>query len=101
MLAATWGPLQTEEVLDALCWMRSYNIQNPGDTIRVFGGYFGAGHVQVSDEVAGPAGKIMIDANNAYNLNLTKEVLEALADVNLSWPQPQAEERVPACYTRK
>lgn len=36
-------------------------------------------------EVAGPAGKIMIDANNAYNLNLTKEVLTALADVNLYW----------------
>ncbi|EHB66634.1 Erythromycin esterase [Paenibacillus lactis 154] len=52
LLAATWGPLQTEEVLDALCWMRSYNIQNPGDTIRVFGEYLGAGHVQVSDEVA-------------------------------------------------
>ncbi|MFD3768219.1 MULTISPECIES: erythromycin esterase family protein [Paenibacillus] len=52
LLAATWSPLQTEDVLDALCWMRSYNIQNPGDTIRVFGGYFGAGHVQVSDEVA-------------------------------------------------
>ncbi|WP_328804035.1 enolase C-terminal domain-like protein [Paenibacillus glycinis] len=36
-------------------------------------------------EVAGPAGKIMIDANNAYNLNLTKEVLAALTDVNLYW----------------
>ena len=36
-------------------------------------------------EVAGPAGKIMIDANNAYNLNLTKEVLAALSDVNLYW----------------
>lgn len=36
-------------------------------------------------EVAGPAGKIMIDANNAYNLNLTKEVLSAVADVNLHW----------------
>ncbi|MBD2867341.1 enolase C-terminal domain-like protein [Paenibacillus arenilitoris] len=36
-------------------------------------------------EVAGPAGKIMIDANNAYNLNLTKEVLAAAADVNLHW----------------
>lgn len=36
-------------------------------------------------EVAGPTGKIMIDANNAYNLNLTKEVLAALTDVNLYW----------------
>lgn len=52
LLTAAWGPLQTEEVLDALCWMHSYNVQNPDDTIRVFGGYFGAGHVQVFDEVA-------------------------------------------------
>ncbi|WP_240633484.1 enolase C-terminal domain-like protein [Paenibacillus montanisoli] len=36
-------------------------------------------------EVAGPEGRIMIDANNAYNLNLTKEVLAAAADVNLYW----------------
>ncbi|NIK69370.1 enolase C-terminal domain-like protein [Paenibacillus sp. BK720] len=36
-------------------------------------------------EVAGPEGKIMIDANNAYNLNLTKEVLAAVDDVNLHW----------------
>ncbi|WP_336789976.1 enolase C-terminal domain-like protein [Paenibacillus sp. MMO-177] len=36
-------------------------------------------------EVAGPEGKIMIDANNAYNLNLTKEVLAAVQDVNLHW----------------
>ncbi|WP_028610129.1 enolase C-terminal domain-like protein [Paenibacillus harenae] len=35
--------------------------------------------------VAGPSGRIMIDANNAYNLNLTKEVLAAVADVNLYW----------------
>lgn len=36
-------------------------------------------------EVAGPEGRIMIDANNAYNLNLTKEVLAAVKDVNLHW----------------
>ncbi|GLX70414.1 hypothetical protein MU1_47600 [Paenibacillus glycanilyticus] len=36
-------------------------------------------------EVAGPSGRIMIDANNAYNLNLTKEVLAACSDVNLYW----------------
>ncbi|WP_245773097.1 enolase C-terminal domain-like protein [Paenibacillus catalpae] len=36
-------------------------------------------------EVAGPEGRIMIDANNAYNLNLTKEVLAAASDVNLYW----------------
>jgi L-rhamnonate dehydratase len=36
-------------------------------------------------EVAGPEGRIMIDANNAYNLNLTKEVLAAVQDVNLHW----------------
>ncbi|MBP3963134.1 enolase C-terminal domain-like protein [Paenibacillus lignilyticus] len=41
--------------------------------------------VQGISEVAGPSGKIMIDANNAYNLNLTKEVLAALTDVNLYW----------------
>jgi L-alanine-DL-glutamate epimerase and related enzymes of enolase superfamily len=36
-------------------------------------------------EIAGPEGKLMIDANNAYNLNLTKEVLTALSDVGLYW----------------
>ncbi|MGO4548303.1 enolase C-terminal domain-like protein [Paenibacillus sp. 2TAB23] len=36
-------------------------------------------------EVAGPEGKLMIDANNAYNLNLTKEVLTALSDIDLYW----------------
>lgn len=41
--------------------------------------------VQGIREVAGPKGKLMIDANNAYNLNLTKEVLTALSDVGLYW----------------
>jgi L-alanine-DL-glutamate epimerase-like enolase superfamily enzyme len=41
--------------------------------------------VQGIREVAGPEGKLMIDANNAYNLNLTKEVLTALSDVGLYW----------------
>lgn len=36
-------------------------------------------------EVIGSDGKLMIDANNAYNLNLTKEVLTSLADANLYW----------------
>ncbi|MEM7034736.1 MAG: enolase C-terminal domain-like protein [Chloroflexota bacterium] len=36
-------------------------------------------------EVAGPAGKIMIDANNGYNLNLAKQVLVETADCNLFW----------------
>ncbi|WP_135556652.1 enolase C-terminal domain-like protein [Paenibacillus cymbidii] len=36
-------------------------------------------------EVAGPEGKLMIDANNGYNLNLTKRVLEETADVGLYW----------------
>lgn len=36
-------------------------------------------------EVAGPDGAIMIDANNGYNLNITKQVLEATADCNLFW----------------
>lgn len=36
-------------------------------------------------EVAGPDGKLMIDANNGYNLNLTKQVLTALSDVGLYW----------------
>lgn len=51
LLHATWGPLQTEEVLDVINWIRSYNLLNPNDTIRVFGGYFNAEHVQVYDEV--------------------------------------------------
>lgn len=51
LLTTAWGPLQTEEVLDAIKWMRSYNVQNPADPIRVFGGYFGSGHAQAYDEV--------------------------------------------------
>lgn len=35
--------------------------------------------------VAGPAGKIMIDANNGYNLNLTKRVLQESAAANVFW----------------
>lgn len=35
--------------------------------------------------VAGPTGKIMIDANNGYNLNLTKRVLAATAASNIFW----------------
>lgn len=36
-------------------------------------------------EVAGPGGRIMIDANNGYNLNLVKEVLRATAEANVYW----------------
>ena len=36
-------------------------------------------------EAVGPDAKIMIDANNGYNLNLTKEVLAATADTKLTW----------------
>ncbi|MFZ4663967.1 MAG: mandelate racemase/muconate lactonizing enzyme family protein [Caldilineaceae bacterium] len=35
--------------------------------------------------VAGPAGKLMIDANNGYNLNLTKRVLKETAAANVFW----------------
>jgi L-alanine-DL-glutamate epimerase-like enolase superfamily enzyme len=33
----------------------------------------------------GPDAKIMLDANNGYNLNLTKQVLQATADDNIYW----------------
>ena len=36
-------------------------------------------------EAAGPAAVLMIDANNGYNLNLTKQVLEETADCSLYW----------------
>lgn len=36
-------------------------------------------------EAVGPDAKIMIDANNGYNLNLTKEILAATADTKLTW----------------
>lgn len=35
--------------------------------------------------VAGPAGQIMIDANNGYNLNLTKRVLKETASAHVYW----------------
>ena len=36
-------------------------------------------------EAVGPDAAIMIDANNGYNLNLTKQVLAATADCHLFW----------------
>jgi L-alanine-DL-glutamate epimerase-like enolase superfamily enzyme len=36
-------------------------------------------------EVVGPEAKIMIDANNGYNLNLTKHILKATANSNITW----------------
>ena len=36
-------------------------------------------------EAAGPNADLMIDANNGYNLNLTKTVLEETADCRLLW----------------
>ncbi len=36
-------------------------------------------------EAVGPDASIMIDANNGYNLNLTKRVLAETADCNLFW----------------
>lgn len=35
--------------------------------------------------VAGPSGQIMIDANNGYNLNLTKRVLQETAAAQVFW----------------
>lgn len=36
-------------------------------------------------EAVGPGATLMIDANNGWNLNLTKQVLEATADCKLYW----------------
>jgi L-rhamnonate dehydratase len=36
-------------------------------------------------EAAGPEAKIMIDANNAYNLNIAKQVLSAVAKEKVFW----------------
>ncbi|WP_410514019.1 enolase C-terminal domain-like protein [Paenibacillus sp. BR2-3] len=36
-------------------------------------------------EAVGVQSQIMIDANNSYNLNITKEVLEATAEVNITF----------------
>ena len=36
-------------------------------------------------EAAGPEANVMIDANNGYNLNLTKQVLAETAECNLFW----------------
>lgn len=41
--------------------------------------------IQAVRDVAGPRGRIMIDANNGYNLNLAKEVLSATADAGVYW----------------
>lgn len=41
--------------------------------------------IQAVREAAGPDAKIMIDANNGYNLNLTKQVLSETADCQLYW----------------
>jgi len=36
-------------------------------------------------EVAGPDAKVMVDANNGYNLSLTKQVLSETSDCELYW----------------
>lgn len=36
-------------------------------------------------EVAGPEAMVMVDANNGFNLNLTKRVIEETASANLFW----------------
>jgi L-alanine-DL-glutamate epimerase-like enolase superfamily enzyme len=36
-------------------------------------------------EAVGPAAKVMLDANNGYNLNLAKHVLAETADCNIFW----------------
>lgn len=41
--------------------------------------------IQAIRAVAGPSGQIMIDANNGYNLNLTKRVLQETATANVFW----------------
>lgn len=43
------------------------------------------GIIRAVREVAGPDGKIMIDANNGYTLNMTKEVLLETKDCSLYW----------------
>lgn len=41
--------------------------------------------IQTVRETAGPEARLMIDANNGYNLNLTKRVLAETANCNLYW----------------
>lgn len=45
-------------------------------------------------ETMGPDGRLMIDANNGYNLNMTKEVLAATADCKLYWVEEAFHEDV-------
>ncbi|GKU78946.1 erythromycin esterase family protein [Paenibacillus sp. L3-i20] len=52
ILFNAWGPLQTEEILAAIQWMRLYNEQNPNDAIQVFGGYSSDLHAKVFDVVS-------------------------------------------------
>ncbi|WP_028776046.1 erythromycin esterase family protein [Shimazuella kribbensis] len=51
LLSRAWGPLQTEEVLEVILWMRSYNQQNPSDSLQIFGGYSGPIHLEAFDVV--------------------------------------------------
>jgi L-rhamnonate dehydratase len=41
--------------------------------------------IQGIREAVGPEAHVMIDANNGYNLNLTKEVLYATSNANIYW----------------
>ncbi len=43
------------------------------------------GIIRAVREVAGPNADLMIDANNGYNLNLTKTVLDETSDCKLLW----------------
>lgn len=41
--------------------------------------------IQAIRERIGPEGRLMVDANNGYNLNITKTFLKETADANLHW----------------
>jgi L-rhamnonate dehydratase len=41
--------------------------------------------IQGIREAVGPEAHVMIDANNGYNLNLTKELLNAVSNANIFW----------------
>ncbi len=48
--------------------------------------------VRAVQEAVGPECRLMLDANNGYNLNLTKHVLEATADCNIFWMEEAFQE---------
>lgn len=61
LLAEAWAPWRTEETVEALEWMRSFNVRHRGDPIRVFGVDPATAQLSHYDTVADYVGRVAPD----------------------------------------